>query len=335
MKILVTGGLGFIGSHLSSTLIRQGFDVTIVDSLSDYYSIDLKMARQKYLLKNLSSAKILKFNLSDRKSFANLVDDLKPEVVIHLAAQAGVRIPVEQIHKYTESNLTGFSNVLQTVIEKKIPSFLYASSSSVYGDSIDFPYKETATNLKPISFYGATKLSNEILANSLTIGSNTRTRGMRFFTVYGPWGRPDMAYFRIGASILTDYEFHRFGDGSIKRDFTYVDDTVQAVIKLVGQLDGEPEGFSDIVNVAGGQPHSLNDLITEFESISGKRVDIINEAKASGDVRVTVADTNYLENLTRFKPAISLSEGTRKFFEWASSYEHRNSLKSWINSGEK
>jgi UDP-glucuronate 4-epimerase len=311
MKILVTGGLGFIGSHLSSTLIRQGFDVTIVDSLSDYYSIDLKMARQKYLLKNLSSANILKFNLSDRKSFANLVDDLKPQVVIHLAAQAGVRIPVEQIHKYTESNLTGFSNVLQTVIEKKIPSFLYASSSSVYGDSIDFPYKETATNIKPISFYGATKLSNEILANSLTIGSNTRTRGMRFFTVYGPWGRPDMAY------------------------FTYVDDTVQAVIKLVDQLNGEPEGFSDIVNVAGGQPHSLNDLITEFESISGKRVDIINEAKASGDVRVTVADTNYLENLTRFKPSISLSEGTRKFFDWASSYEHRNSLRSWIDSGEK
>ena len=210
MSVVVTGGLGFIGAHVAAALMDSGEEVVIVDSLTDYYSVDLKLERKKHLLGKAPKENFFEFDLVDRISFSKILDEVKPRTVIHLAAQAGVRLPVELTHKYVESNLTGFSNVLQSVIEHRIPDFLYASSSSVYGDSTDVPYKEKAVGLSPISFYGATKLSNELLAKALTSNSRTRSRGMRFFTVYGPWGRPDMAYFRLGASVLTDYNFHRF-----------------------------------------------------------------------------------------------------------------------------
>jgi UDP-glucuronate 4-epimerase len=247
-----------------------------------------------------------------------------------LAEQAGVRLPISQLHKYTESNLTGFSNVLQSVINAGIPDFLYASSSSVYGNSTDLPYKEDAVGLAPISFYGATKLSNEILAHSAVIGTNTRARGMRFFTVYGPWGRPDMAYFRLAASLLSDYQFQRFGDGLVKRDFTYVDDTIEGITRLSKQLESVPSGNSDVVNLGGGNPHSLNDLISEFEKISGKKVHITNEHSALGDVNITVADSTLLKNLTGFTPKVSLADGAKYFYDWASSTDIRSQISRWI-----
>lgn len=330
MSVVVTGGLGFIGAHVAAALMDSGEEVVIVDSLTDYYSVDLKLERKKHLLGKAPKENFFEFDLVDRISFSKIVDEVKPRTVIHLAAQAGVRLPVELTHKYVESNLTGFSNVLQSVIEHRIPDFLYASSSSVYGDSTDVPYKEKAVGLSPISFYGATKLSNELLAKALTANSQTRSRGMRFFTVYGPWGRPDMAYFRLGASVLTDYNFHRFGDGSVRRDFTYVEDTVRGILGLSYQLAKEDPGFSDIVNLGGGNPHSLNDLIAELEKISGKRIAITNEKKATGDVLQTVADSSYLRQLTGFVPSISLSEGVSRFYDWANLKESTNSLKKWI-----
>ena len=330
MSVVVTGGLGFIGAHVAAALMDSGEEVVIVDSLTDYYSVDLKLERKKHLLGKAPKENFFEFDLVDRISFSKILDEVKPRTVIHLAAQAGVRLPVELTHKYVESNLTGFSNVLQSVIEHRIPDFLYASSSSVYGDSTDVPYKEKAVGLSPISFYGATKLSNELLAKALTANSQTRSRGMRFFTVYGPWGRPDMAYFRLGASVLTDYNFHRFGDGSVRRDFTYVEDTVRGILSLSYQLAKEDPGFSDIVNLGGGNPHSLNDLIAELEKISGKRIAITNEKKATGDVLQTVADSSYLKQLTGFVPSISLSEGVSRFYDWANLKESTNSLKKWI-----
>jgi len=330
MSVVVTGGLGFIGAHVAAALMDSGQEVVIVDSLTDYYSVDLKLERKKQLLGKAPKENFYEFDLVDRISFSKILDEVKPRTVIHLAAQAGVRLPVELTHKYVESNLTGFSNVLQSVIEHRIPDFLYASSSSVYGDSTDVPYKEKAVGLSPISFYGATKLSNELLAKALTANSQTRSRGMRFFTVYGPWGRPDMAYFRLGASVLTDYNFHRFGDGSVRRDFTYVEDTVKGILSLSYQLAKEDPGFSDIVNLGGGNPHSLNDLIAELEKISGKRIAITNEKKATGDVLQTVADSSYLRQLTGFVPSISLSEGVSRFYDWANLKESTNSLKKWI-----
>jgi UDP-glucuronate 4-epimerase len=330
MSVVVTGGLGFIGAHVAAALMDSGEEVVIVDSLTDYYSVDLKLERKKHLLGKAPKENFFEFDLVDRISFSKILDEVKPRTVIHLAAQAGVRLPVELTHKYVESNLTGFSNVLQSVIEHRIPDFLYASSSSVYGDSTDVPYRENAVGLSPISFYGATKLSNELLAKALTVNSQTRSRGMRFFTVYGPWGRPDMAYFRLGASVLTDYNFHRFGDGSVRRDFTYVEDTVKGILSLSYQLAKEDSGFSDIVNLGGGNPHSLNDLIAELEKISGKRIAITNEKKATGDVLQTVADSSYLRQLTGFVPSISLSEGVSRFYDWANLKESTNSLKKWI-----
>ena len=330
MTVVVTGGLGFIGAHVASALADSGEEVIIIDSLTDYYSVDLKFKRKNHLLGKISSKNFVNFDLVDRLSLSKLLEEVKPRTLIHLAAQAGVRLPIASTHKYVDSNLTGFSNVLQCVVEQEVPNFLYASSSSVYGDSTQVPYREDAVGLSPISFYGATKLSNEILAKALTTGSHTRSRGMRFFTVYGPWGRPDMAYFRLGASVLTDYAFHRYGDGSVRRDFTYVEDTVKGILMLRDQLKNEIPGFSDIVNLGGGNPHSLNDLISELEQISGKRIQIANETKAMGDVLQTVADSSYLQQLTGFTPSITLNEGVSKFYKWASEKEIRDSLKNWI-----
>jgi len=330
MTVVVTGGLGFIGAHVASALAGSGEEVIIVDSLTDYYSVDLKLKRKNHLLAKVSSKNFVNFDLVDRLSLSKLLEEVKPSTLIHLAAQAGVRLPIASTHKYVDSNLTGFSNVLQCVVEQGVPNFLYASSSSVYGDSTQVPYREDAVGLSPISFYGATKLSNEILAKALTTGSHTRSRGIRFFTVSGPWGRPDMAYFRLGASVLTDYIFHRYGDGSVRRDFTYVEDTVKGILMLKDQLKNEVPGFSDIVNLGGGNPHSLNDLISELEEISGKRIHITNEMKATGDVLQTVADSSYLKHLTGFAPSISLNEGVAKFYRWASQEENRDSLKNWI-----
>lgn len=330
MTVVVTGGLGFIGAHVVSALADSGEEVIVIDSLTDYYSVDLKLKRKNHLLGKVSSENFVNFDLVDRLSLSKLLEEVKPRTLIHLAAQAGVRLPIASTHKYVDSNLTGFSNVLQCVVEQEVPNFLYASSSSVYGDSTQVPYREDAVGLSPISFYGATKLSNEILAKALTTGSHTRSRGMRFFTVYGPWGRPDMAYFRLGASVLTDYIFHRYGDGSVRRDFTYVEDTVKGILMLKDQLKNEIPGFSDIVNLGGGNPHSLNDLINELEQISGKRIQIANETKAMGDVLQTVADSSYLQQLTGFAPSITLNEGVSKFYKWASEKENRDSLKNWI-----
>jgi UDP-glucuronate 4-epimerase len=330
MTVLITGGFGFIGSHLASRLQEAGTKVYIVDSVSDYYSTDLKRTRRRELLTSIPDTQVFEINICDRSSFKQILQNISPKTVIHLAAQAGVRLQISKLHNYSESNLMGFSNVLQSVIETNTPNFLYASSSSVYGNSTETPYKEKAKGLKPISFYGATKLSNEFLTHAAVIGSKTRARGMRFFTVYGPWGRPDMAYFRLVSSLLTDYQFHLFGDGSVKRDFTYVDDTVMGIDLLAKQLEDTPDGYSDIVNLGGGKPHSINDLIYEFEEVTKRKIQVINEENSPGDVRITAADSTYLEHLTGFVPSISLTEGAQRFFDWASDAEIKRKLSSWL-----
>ena len=330
MKVIVTGGLGFIGSNLSLELHKRGFTVAVVDSVSDYYSVDLKLSRRKYLLSDFSAEQFHLFDLTDLVSFNNLLAEFQPEVVIHLAGQPGVRLPVQDTFKYVDANLVGFSNVLQGVIEKKVPYFLYASSSSVYGNSKKLPYSESEDGLEPISFYGATKLCNEILAKSLSRGSSTRIRGMRFFTVYGPWGRPDMAYFRLAASAMSGYEFQRYGDGSVKRDFTFIDDVISSIFGLIGNLQTQGPGFSDVVNLGGGRPHSLNDLVNEFEILASNRISLVEAPESRGDVEVTAADSTYLESLIGLTSFVSLSEGVKIFYEWASQPEINSRLNEWI-----
>ena len=217
MQYLITGAAGFIGSHLCQKLAKEGNKIIAIDNYSDYYDVGLKNYRVKDLLEPLD-LDVINLDITDEVKFDNLVSKSKPDVVINLAAQAGVRLPLKETDKYVHNNLVGFSNVLRSTVKNKVPHFLYASSSSIYGDKDAIPYIESEQNLHPTSFYGATKLANELLTPTLIQNSSTAARGLRFFTVYGPWGRPDMAYFRMIANVISGAEFNFFGDGSVERD---------------------------------------------------------------------------------------------------------------------
>jgi UDP-glucuronate 4-epimerase len=256
----------------------------------------------------------------------------KPEVVIHLAAQAGVRLGVSESRKYVESNLVGFSNILISTIEHQIPKFLYASSSSVYGDKAAIPYHESELNLHPNSFYGSTKLANELLAPTLVKNSATIARGLRFFTVYGPWGRPDMAYFRMIANVIVGTDFDFFGDGSIERDFTFISDAVSSVINLTIELDGRKPGFSDVVNLGGGRPLSMNYLLETVGSLTGKTVEFQRLETNKNDAKKTMSDSTYIQELIGSKPNIKLEDGISKTIEWASRNVISKNLDKWVKS---
>ena len=331
MKILVTGAAGFIGSHTAVSLSREGHIVLGVDNYSDYYSPKLKKMRSSELL-GKSGIKLENLDLTDRKATENLVANFQPDTVIHLAAQAGVRLTVEESYKYVDSNLSAFSNILISVIKNKIPNFLYASSSSVYGDFSRIPYSENETNLIPNSFYGATKIANELLAASLSKDSATKTRGLRFFTVYGPWGRPDMAYFRLVGNAIANAPFTLFGDGSIERDFTYIDDAVSSISALCQELNHREAGFSDVVNIGGGHPLSMKYLQKLISEITGKRLQITETLSNRNDVLRTMADDSYLRSLIGKAPTIALDQGINDFVNWAKLPTIKNELTEWIKS---
>jgi UDP-glucuronate 4-epimerase len=252
--------------------------------------------------------------------------------VIHLAAQPGVRTPLNRSSDYIENNIQAFTNVLQLVTESEIPNFLYASSSSVYGNSKEIPYSESSEDIHPVSIYGATKRANEILAPTYVRGSSTRARGLRFFTVYGPWGRPDMAYFRLINSGINKTEFTRFGDGHVKRDFTYISDITQQISGLHKELQSQKKGFSDIVNIGGGNPHSLNDLIESVNSKLGSDIHVLTSDMNPNDTLYTCADVSLQNSLTGFVPRVSLSEGIKETIEWASSGDISLNLDRWVKS---
>ena len=331
MKYLITGAAGFIGSNLSARLANSGHKVLGVDNFSPYYSPQLKELRVSRLLTPLG-IEVKRSDLSELQPFQLLVGEFQPDVIIHLAAQPGVRTPLGKSYQYIENNLVAFSNVLQTAIEVEIPEFLYASSSSVYGNSINIPYREDDYSIRPISIYGATKLANEILTPAFVNGSKTRARGMRFFTVYGPWGRPDMAYFRLIDSFLNGSEFMKFGDGEIKRDFTYIEDITAAVERLSSELGSHPEGYSDIVNIGGGQPHSLNDLISIISEQLDSPPTFTKSDSNPNDTKFTSADSTKILNLTGVKPEVDLELGVEETIKWASQSGIRENLFSWVNS---
>lgn len=331
MKYLITGAAGFIGSSISNSLAIDGNSVVGIDNFSDYYSKELKKVRVEKLL-SLAGVKFIENDISEFMSINQIFQKEKPDFVIHLAAQAGVRIPLNQNQKYVKANLLGFSNVLQSVVEFEVPNFIYASSSSVYGDLAKIPYSETDFNLKPNSFYGATKLSNELLTPTLIRGSKTKARGIRFFTVYGPWGRPDMAYFRVLTSALTDSQFNLFGDGNIQRDFTYIDDVTSMVKKLSENLKLQKSGFSDVVNIGGGRPLSINYLIEEIEKITKKQITIKTFQMNNSDSIKTMADSTYLESLIGNQQFTTLENGIRKFNAWCASPDILMQLNDWVDS---
>ena len=331
MQYLITGAAGFIGSFLCHKLAKDGNKIIAIDNFSNYYDVGLKNTRVKELLQPLN-IDVINLDITDDLKFDNLVSKSKPDVVINLAAQAGVRLPVNETDKYVNSNLVGFSNVLRSTVNNKVPFFLYASSSSVYGDKAAIPYIESEQNLHPTSFYGATKLANELLTPTLIQKSSTAARGLRFFTVYGPWGRPDMAYFRMIANVISGAEFNFFGDGSVERDFTFIDDAVNSVIALSTELQKRKSGYSDVVNLGGGRPLSMNYLLETISAISKNEVKFNRLNSNSNDAKKTMSDSKYIESLIGSKPSAKLEDGIAKTIKWAIREDISSNLNTWVKS---
>jgi len=329
MQYLITGAAGFIGSFLCHKLAKDGNKIIAIDNFSNYYDVGLKNNRVKELLDPLN-IDVINLDIVDDAKFDNLVSKSKPDVVINLAAQAGVRLPLKETDKYVNSNLVGFSNVLRSTVNNKVPHFLYASSSSVYGDKAAIPYVESEQNLHPNSFYGATKLANELLTPTLIQNSSTAARGLRFFTVYGPWGRPDMAYFRMIANVVSGSEFNFYGDGSVERDFTFIDDAVNSIMALTTELQKRKPGYSDVVNLGGGRPLSMNYLLQTVSTISKNEVKFNRLNSNSNDAKKTMSDPKYIESLIGSKPNTKLEDGIAKTIKWALREDISLNLNDWV-----
>jgi UDP-glucuronate 4-epimerase len=330
MKILVTGAAGFIGSHLTRELAQFGSHTILgIDSISSYYSPSLKKRRLKELLP--TSVQFQTVDISNRFDLNECVQRFQPDQIFHLAAQPGIRLSVDSHHMYVDANLTGFGNILNSALIAGVPSVVYASSSSVYGNVSAEKLSEDIKDICPTSFYGATKLSNEILARSYSSRYGLKTRGLRFFTVYGPWGRPDMAYFRVIAALRLQRKFTMYGDGSVKRDFTFVDDVIEITRKLGDELEGREEGFSDIVNVGGGSPVSIRQVIDLLSDYAETKL-ILDEVDSDpSDVAVTNADTKYLESLVGKRTFRTYQEGLRKSHDWSREMVELSDLDEWLN----
>jgi UDP-glucuronate 4-epimerase len=331
MKILITGSAGFVGSHLTSYFLQHGSKVVALDNFNDFYSPEYKKLRFNELVdrkfgKNLAMENI---DLTDMGRVETIFAREKPDIVIHLAGQPGVRLPTSDNYKYINSNIIAFSNVFNSALKWKSRAFMYASSSSVYGNSLDFPLKESSTNLRPISFYGSTKLINEIWAKSNANSSDTRILGMRFFSVYGPWGRPDMAYFKIACSLYSNTSFKMFGDGSHIRDMTHIEDVVKSIDLLSKKVSEQTSKIPSVVNIGGGRPHSLSDLISALEKNSGKSL-VIDKFPASDlDVLRTEASFEVLNTLIQYTPRIDLEEGAKSLVDWITTSGVIEKIKKW------
>jgi UDP-glucuronate 4-epimerase len=331
MKIIVTGGAGFIGSSLSKYLAMMGHEVLALDSITSYYSQSLKEQRVESILRP-ADVSFQKLALQDDFGFQKVISKFAPETVIHLAAQPGVRIPVASSAIYVRDNLDAFANVLINVIKNEVPNFLFASSSSVYGNNSRIPYSEDELGLSPVSFYGATKLCNEILCRSLIPRTKTRARGLRFFTVYGPWGRPDMAYFRLAGHKLGKFKFVLNGDGSTLRDFTYIDDVTRMIEGMMTEMSQRDSGFFDITNIGGGQPRSMNELIGLVLGEGNSSQSLSKQLSNPLDVNATVSDVTYQKSLIATIPNISLEDGVSNFMEWVNSDMVLENIGMWIDS---
>ncbi|WP_455424690.1 NAD-dependent epimerase [Dryocola sp. LX212] len=328
MKFLVTGAAGFIGFHVSERLLAAGHQVIGIDNLNDYYDVNLKLARLD-LLKPHARFQFEKIELADRAAMEKLFATQKFDRVIHLAAQAGVRYSIDNPHAYADANLIGHLNVLEGCRHNKVGHLLYASSSSVYGLNRKLPFSTDDSVDHPVSLYAATKKANELMSHTYSHLYGLPTTGLRFFTVYGPWGRPDMALFKFTRAIVEGNSIDVYNHGQMRRDFTYIDDIAEAIVRLqdvIPQPDpawtveqGTPATSSApyrVYNIGNSSPVTLMDYITALETALGKVAQKNMMPMQPGDVLETSADTSALYDVIGFKPQTGVAQGVANFVEW-------------------
>ena len=329
-KILVTGAAGFIGFYLAKRLLEQGCHVIGIDNINAYYDIKLKHARLEKL-KPFEQFTFIKGDISDKEMVMGLFEEYKPHMVINLAAQAGVRYSIENPDVYIQSNIIGFYNILEACRHYPVEQLLYASSSSIYGSNKKVPFEETDFVDHPVSLYAATKKSNELMAYTYSHLYKIPATGLRFFTVYGPMGRPDMAYYGFTDKYFNNEPIRIFNNGDfandLYRDFTYIDDIIEGIIRLLGQIPSEADGAaSRVYNIGNNNPEKLMTFIETLEkclSLSLGRTVIfekIFEPLKPGDVMATYASTDLLQKAVGFKPQTSIEEGLQKFTDWYKGY---------------
>ena len=329
MTILVTGAAGFIGFHLSQRLLLNGDKVIGIDNLNDYYDPKLKKARLKILNANKNLFTFKKSNLEDKEVLKNIFLKYKPEIVVNLAAQAGVRYSLQNPYSYIDSNIVGFLNLLEECRRNTVKHLVYASSSSVYGGNTKMPFIESQNVDHPISLYAASKKSNELMAHSYSHLFDIPTTGLRFFTVYGPWGRPDMALFLFTKNIINNKPIKIFNNGEMIRDFTYIDDIVESIIRVIQKPPKKDNSSSlenhkpdnswapyRIFNIGNSNPTQLMNFISSLEKKLGKKAIKQYLPIQPGDVPGTESDTKSLEKWINFKPSTSVELGIAKFVEW-------------------
>ena len=333
MKIIITGSAGFIGYHLSKRLLEKNISVVGIDNINSYYDTKLKEARL-HRLKGITLKKDVKFDffkedINNKPAIENIFKKTSPEVVINLAAQAGVRYSMENPSAYIQTNLVGFSNIIECCRNYPVKHFIYASSSSVYGGNTKMPFSESMSVDHPVSLYAATKRSNELIAHSYSHLYSIPSTGLRFFTVYGPWGRPDMALFLFTKAILNSEPIKVFNHGKMSRDFTYIDDIVESILRLIKKPPYPDQKFDTsnpqadrswaphkIFNIGNSNPNSLTDYIKAIEENLKMKAKKEFLPMQPGDVPATYSDCSNLEELIEYKPATSINDGIKAFISW-------------------
>lgn len=333
MRILLTGCAGFIGFHLTKKLLEQNIHITGIDNLNDYYDSSLKNKRLKEIENFLEdplaigSFKFLRVSIEQESNLLESLQEKKFDVIINLAAQAGVRFSLNNPDEYINSNILGFHNIMKIAKDLQVKHFIFASSSSVYGMNKDNPFKEIHNTDHPVSLYAATKKANEVLAFSYSHLHSIPTTGLRFFTVYGPFGRPDMAYYEFTRKILAGETISLFNNGDMLRDFTYIDDVTESIARLIKK---SPEKCSShdsnaiapfrILNIGNSNPVKLHKFIEEIESALNKKAIVRNLPMQPGDVPITFSDSQDLEDLIGYVPQTQISTGIRNFTKWFRSF---------------
>ncbi|MCG3187956.1 MAG: UDP-N-acetylglucosamine 4-epimerase [Rhodocyclaceae bacterium] len=332
MKILVTGAAGFIGMHVAERLLARGTEVVGLDNLNDYYDPTLKEARLARL-RGQAGFRFIRMDVADTQAVETLCRTERFQRVIHLAAQAGVRYSLENPHAYVQANLAGFANILEGCRHGGVEHLVYASSSSVYGGNTRMPFSEHDNVDHPISLYAATKKANELMAHTYSHLYRLPTTGLRFFTVYGPWGRPDMALFKFTAAMVSGQPIEIYNHGDMQRDFTYIDDIVEGIVRIADRPAAPCADFDParpdpatsaapyrVYNIGNNGPVKLMTFIEALEAALGREADKRFLPMQPGDVPATYADTRELAEATGFQPGTPIAEGVKRFVDWYRSY---------------